>query len=94
MTALPSSSHRAVRRTVHIGLAVLLLLAGGASVRTYLHLAQARQLSDETQAQAVRSVLTTRARPAPAQRSITLPATLRGSTEAAAARHRRAGPQR
>ena len=83
MTALPSSSHRAVRRTVHIGLAVLLLLAGGASVRTYLHLAQARQLSDETQAQAVRSVLTTRARPAPAQRSITLPATLRGSTEAA-----------
>lgn len=83
MNALPSSSHPAVRRTVHIGIAVLLLLAGGASLRTYLHLAQARQLDDSTRELAVRSVLTTRAKPAPAQRSITLPATLRGSTEAA-----------
>lgn len=83
MNALPSSSHRAVRLTVRLGIAVLLLLAGGASVRTYLHLAQARQLNDATQALAVRSVLTTRAKPAPVQRSITLPATLRGATEAA-----------
>ncbi|MFZ5528483.1 MAG: efflux RND transporter periplasmic adaptor subunit [Pseudomonadota bacterium] len=76
-------AHRAVRRTVRIGLAALLLLAGGASLRTYLHLAQARQLNDTTQAQAVRSVITTRAKPSPVQRDITLPATLRGAAEAA-----------
>lgn len=83
MNALPSSSRRAVKRTVQVGIAVLLLLAGGASLRTYLHLAQARQLDDTTREQAVRSLLTTRAKLAPTQRSITLPATLRGSTEAA-----------
>ncbi len=83
MNALPSSSRRAVKRTVQVGIAVLLLLAGGASLRTYLHLAQARQLDDTTREQSVRSLLTTRAKPAPTQRSITLPATLRGSTEAA-----------
>jgi RND family efflux transporter MFP subunit len=83
MNAIPLQTHRAVRHTVRVGLAALLLLAGGASLRTYLHLAQARQLDDTTQAQAVRSVITTRAKPSPVQRDITLPATLRGATEAA-----------
>lgn len=83
MNALPFPSHRAVRRTLQAGIAVLLLLAGGASLRTYLHLAQARQLDDSTREQTIRSVLTTRAKPSPAQRSIVLPATLRGSAEAA-----------
>lgn len=83
MNAMSLQAHRAVRRTVRIGLAALLLLAGGASLRTYLHLAQARQLNDTTQAQAVRSVITTRAKPSPVQRDITLPATLRGAAEAA-----------
>lgn len=83
MNAMPLQAHRAVRRTVRVGLAVLLLLAGGASLRTYQHLAQARQLDDATQSQSLRSVLTTRAKPSPVQRDITLPATLRGGTEAA-----------
>lgn len=83
MNVMPLQAHRAVRRTAHIGLAIVLLLAGGASLRTYLHLAQARQLDESTQSQAVRSVLIIRAKPSPIQRDIHLPATLRGATEAA-----------
>lgn len=73
----------ALRRARILGLAVLVLLLGGAGVRAYVSHAHARSLETVTAHNAPRSVLTTRPDAGGPQRSLTLPATLRGASEAA-----------
>ncbi|RZL11019.1 MAG: efflux RND transporter periplasmic adaptor subunit [Rubrivivax sp.] len=78
-----SAPRPALRRARILGLAVLMLLLGGAGVRAYVSHSQARALKTVTAHNALRSVLTTRPEAGGPQRSLTLPATLRGASEAA-----------
>ncbi|MFT3857182.1 MAG: efflux RND transporter periplasmic adaptor subunit [Aquabacterium sp.] len=73
----------AVRRARNLGLAVLVLLLAGAGVRAYVNAAHAESVAARTKASVLRTVLTTQVQPGQSQRSIALPATLRGRNEAA-----------
>jgi multidrug efflux system membrane fusion protein len=72
-----------LRRAAWLTGALLLTLAAGAAVRVQASSQQARDLNDSTARQAVRSVQTTTARSGDAKRTLALPGTLRGHTEAA-----------
>lgn len=78
-----SEAGSAVRRARWIGIAVLALLLGGAGMRTYFNVAHAKSVVDRTDRSALKSVLTTQARPGQGLRTVALPATLRGRNEAA-----------
>jgi RND family efflux transporter MFP subunit len=77
----PPGAH--LRRARHIGLVALALLLGGAAVRTYVNSVHAEAVRSTTQQNASRTVLTTRARAEKGNRTVALPATLRGRNEAA-----------
>lgn len=77
------SGRSAVRKARWIGLSVLGLLLAAAGTRTYFNVAQARSVEDRTERSALRSVLTTQAKPGQGLRTVALPATLRGGNEAA-----------
>lgn len=83
----PDPSHaggaRPVRKARWIGLTILALLLGGAGMRTYVNVAQAKSVQERTQLGAVKSVLVTQAKPGQGKRTVALPATLRGRNEAA-----------
>lgn len=73
----------ALKRARHLGLAALALLLGGAGVRAYVNAAHAEDVARRTEDNAQRTVLTTLVKPGQAQRTVALPATLRGRNEAA-----------
>lgn len=91
MSIDPSPSHdlhepvsgTALRRAGRLGLIALALLLGGAGVRTYVNAVHAKSIESSTRHNALKSVLTTRAKPGQGQRTVALPATLRGQNEAA-----------
>lgn len=91
MSLDPSPSHdlhepvssTALRRAGRLGLIALALLLGGAGVRTYVNAVHAKSIESSTRHNALKSVLTTRAKPGQGQRTVALPATLRGQNEAA-----------
>ncbi len=72
-----------VRRASQLGLIGLALLLGGAGVRTYVNAVHARSVEASTQTNALTTVLVTHPRPGQGQRTVALPATLRGQNEAA-----------
>lgn len=72
-----------MRRARQIGLIALLLLLGGAGARAYVNAVHAASVARSTEQLAVRTVLTTQAKPGQGQRTVGLPATLRGQNEAA-----------
>lgn len=74
---------RPVRRARQLGLVALALLLGGAGVRTYVNAVHAKSVESSTQANALKTVLFTHAKPGQGQRTVALPATLRGQNEAA-----------
>lgn len=74
---------RPVRRARQLGLLALALLLGGAGVRTYVNAVHAKSVESSTQANALKTVLFTHAKPGQGQRTVALPATLRGQNEAA-----------
>lgn len=73
----------ALKRARNLGLAALALLLGGAGVRAYVNAAHAEGVARHTEETAVRTVLTTQVKPGQGQRTVALPATLRGRNEAA-----------
>ena len=73
----------AVRRARHIGLAALTLLLAAAGVRAYVNAAHAEAVAERTERNALRTVLTTLVKPGQSQRTVALPATLKGRNEAA-----------
>jgi multidrug efflux system membrane fusion protein len=79
----PPASGRAIRRARQLALVTVLLLLGGAGVRTYVNSVHASQVARDTEHLALRTVLTTKAKPGQGQRTVALPATLRGQNEAA-----------
>lgn len=79
----PHEAGRTLRRARWLALSALALLLGGAGVRTYFNVAHATSVEDRTERSALRSVLTTQARPGQGLRTVALPATLRGRNEAA-----------
>jgi RND family efflux transporter MFP subunit len=74
---------RTLRRARWLALSALALLLGGAGVRTYFNVAHATSVAERTERSALRTVLTTQARPGQGLRTVALPATLRGKNEAA-----------
>lgn len=76
-------SRGALRRARRLGLVALVLLLGGAGVRTYVNAVHARQIEDGTRERALRTVLFTQPKGASGQRTVSLPATLKGRNEAA-----------
>ncbi|MFZ4552601.1 MAG: efflux RND transporter periplasmic adaptor subunit [Aquabacterium sp.] len=64
-------------------LSALALLLTGAGVRTYLNVAHAKSVQAQSAHNAQRTVLVTQARPGQGNRTIALPATLRGQSEVA-----------
>lgn len=74
---------RPVRRARQLGLLALALLLGGAGVRTYVNAVHAKSVESSTQANALKTVLFTHPKPGQGQRTVALPATLRGQNEAA-----------
>lgn len=74
---------RSFGRAAPVAVVALALLLGGAGLRAYVNAAHARDIASQTRQNAVRTVLTTRAKPGQGQRSVALPATLRGLNEAA-----------
>lgn len=73
----------ALRRARRLGLVALALLLGGAGLRTYVNAVHARQIEDGTRERALRTVLFTQPKGAQGQRTVSLPATLKGRNEAA-----------
>jgi multidrug efflux system membrane fusion protein len=73
----------ALRRARHLGIAALVLLLAGAGVRAYVNAAHAETVATRTEKNALRTVLTTQVKPGQSQRTVALPATLRGRNEAA-----------
>ena len=80
---VPHEAGRTLRRARWLALSALALLLGGAGVRTYFNAAHATLMEERTERSALRSVLTTQARPGQGLRTVALPATLRGRNEAA-----------
>ena len=80
---VPAEAGRTLRRARWMGLSVLALLLGGAGVRAYVNTAHAQSVEERTERSALKSVLTTQARPGQGLRTVALPATLRGRNEAA-----------
>lgn len=78
-----SSDKRPIRRARQWGLLTLALLLSGAGVRTYMNVAHAKSVETSTQANALKTVLFTHPKPGQGQRTVALPATLRGQNEAA-----------
>src|SRR5262245_6204793 len=74
---------RVLKRAAWIAGGVLLALLAGATLRVFASSTQTRALDDSTAHNAVRSVLTALPKTADGQRTLTLPGTLRGHTEAA-----------
>lgn len=74
---------RPVRRARQLGLLALALLLGGAGVRTYVNAVHAKSVESSTHDNALKTVLFTHAKPGQGQRTVALPATLRGQNEAA-----------
>jgi multidrug efflux system membrane fusion protein len=72
-----------LRRARRIGLVTLALLLGGAGVRAYVNGVHAESIKSLTKESASKTVLTTHAKAGQGQRTIALPATLRGQNEAA-----------
>jgi multidrug efflux system membrane fusion protein len=72
-----------VRKARQLGLLALALLLGGAGVRTYVNVVHAKAIESTTRDNALKTVLVTHAKPGQGQRSVALPATLRGQNEAA-----------
>ncbi len=77
-----NASH-AVKHARHLALAVGVLLFLGAGVRTYVNVAHAADVEKATRVSAIKTVLTTHAKPGQGARVVALPATLRGRNEAA-----------
>lgn len=73
----------AVRSARHLAVAAVVLLLTGACVRAYVNAAHAEGVVQRTAENAMRTVLTTQVKPGQSQRSVALPATLRGRNEAA-----------
>ena len=82
-TPVLAPSRGALRRARRLGLVALALLLGGAGVRTYVNAVHARQIEDGTRERALRTVLFTQPKGASGQRTVSLPATLKGRNEAA-----------
>ena len=82
VSALPASSG-ALRRARRLGLVALILLLGGAGVRTYVNAVHAKQIEDGTRERALRTVLFTQPKGGQGQRTVSLPATLKGRNETA-----------
>jgi multidrug efflux system membrane fusion protein len=80
--ALPTG-RPSLRRARQIGVLAVLLLLGGAGTRAYVNAVHAASVARATEQQAVRTVLTTQAKPGQGLRTVALPATLRGENEAA-----------
>lgn len=76
-------SRGALRRARRLGLVALALLLGGAGVRTCVNAVHARQIEEGTRERALRTVLFTQPKGASGQRTVSLPATLKGHNEAA-----------
>lgn len=74
---------RPLRRAGQFVLVAVALLLGGAGVRTYLNVAQAKAVATSTRENALKTVLFTRPKAGQGQRTVALPATLRGQNEAA-----------
>lgn len=74
---------RPVRRARQIGLVALALLLSGAGVRTYVNVVHAKSVESSTKANALKTVLFTHPKAGQGQRTVSLPATLRGQNEAA-----------
>lgn len=79
---LPTSSG-ALRRARRLGLVALILLLGGAGVRTYVNAVHAKQIEEGTRERALRTVLFTQPKGGQGQRTVSLPATLKGRNETA-----------
>lgn len=83
----PVRDSGALRRATRFGLGALVLLLAGAGARTYVNVVHASQIEAGTRERAVRSVLFTLPQtgqgPGQGQRSVALPATLKGRNEAA-----------
>ncbi|MCH8178246.1 MAG: efflux RND transporter periplasmic adaptor subunit [Proteobacteria bacterium] len=79
----PVRDSGALRRATRLGLGALALLLAGAGVRAYVNEVHASQIEAGTRERAVRSVLFTLPQAGQAQRSVALPATLKGRNEAA-----------
>ncbi|RTL33579.1 MAG: efflux RND transporter periplasmic adaptor subunit [Burkholderiales bacterium] len=73
----------AARRAGRFGLLALALLLGGAGARTYVNAAHAKSVESSTQDNALKTVLFTHPKAGQGQRTVALPATLRGLNEAA-----------
>lgn len=71
------------RRAKTIGLISVAVLLTAAGVRTYFNVAHAKSVEARTERSAIRSVLITDVKPGQSKRSLTLPATLKGRSEAA-----------
>ena len=82
-TPASASSSTALRRTAWLAGGVLLALLAGAGLRVLASSGQSRELADTTARNAVRNVLTATPRPGEARRTLALPGTLLGHTEAA-----------
>jgi len=80
---VPAPSRGALRRARRLGLVALALLLGGAGVRTCVNAVHARQIEEGTRERALRTVLFTQPKGASGQRTVHLPATLKGRNEAA-----------
>ncbi len=78
-----TSTNSSVQRARRIALVALALLLGGAGVRTYVNSVHAKAIQSATEEGAVNQVLVTHARSGQGQRTVALPATLRGQNEAA-----------
>lgn len=79
---LPTSSG-ALRRARRLGLVALILLLGGAGVRTYVNAVHAKQIEEGTRERALRTVLFTQPKGGQGPRTVSLPATLKGRNETA-----------
>jgi RND family efflux transporter MFP subunit len=77
------TSTKPVRKAIQIGVVALLFLLGGAGVRTYVNVVHARSIESSTKDNALKTVLFTYPKAAQGQRTVALPATLRGRNEAA-----------
>ncbi|MDO9237278.1 MAG: efflux RND transporter periplasmic adaptor subunit [Aquabacterium sp.] len=83
-TDLPVAGHAGpVSRARKLTLVALALLLGGAGVRTYVNAVHAKSVASSTQENAMTTVLFTYPKAGQGQRTVALPATLRGLNEAA-----------